>query len=217
MNMLMKWYAAGVGLILVMSGCQQAPSSSAPRERTLENVQFPIADFQLTERSGTIIRNRDLKGKVWIASFIFSRCTGPCPQITRTMEILQKDFAQELQGDLRLVTFTVDPERDNPQELTAYAEHFHADPVRWLFLTGEEKTIRDLLQNSFKVAAERNEKSLKKGDEFNHSTLLALVDKKGIVRGYYAGISDPTRPDDGKEFEASLQRLRVAVHKLLLE
>ena len=48
------------------------------------------------------------------------------------MARLQSELAAE--ADLRFVTFTVDPARDDPGELRRYADHFHASPDRWLFL-----------------------------------------------------------------------------------
>ncbi len=79
----------------------------------------------------------DLLGKVWIASFVFTRCTAGCPQISTTMKRLQGDLSGY--PDVRLVTFTVDPEHDDPGELSRYADAYGADPERWLFLTGEAR------------------------------------------------------------------------------
>ena len=95
----------------------------------------------------------DLRGKVWIASFIFTRCSGPCPQVTAAMADLQKDFASQPDA---LVTFTVDPEYDTPKILSQYADRFHADADRWLFLTGKQAYIYKLLRDGFKVGADRN-------------------------------------------------------------
>src|SRR5258708_812593 len=70
----------------------------------------PVGSFRLTERSGEAITNEDLLGRVWVASFQFTRCTGPCPQVSRTLARLQGDLAGR--RDLLLVTFTIDPEHD---------------------------------------------------------------------------------------------------------
>src|SRR5262245_7947558 len=97
----------------------------------------PVDDFSLTERGGRTVTNADLAGKVWVASFVFTRCTGGCPQVTGTVARLQDAFRDE--PGVRLVTFTVDPERDDPDELKKYADLYGADPERWLFLTGQEE------------------------------------------------------------------------------
>src|SRR5690348_6284344 len=86
----------------------------------------PVGDFALTERGGRTVTNADLAGKVWVASFVFTRCTGPCPQVTATVARAQAALRDE--PDVRLVTFTVDPQHDTADELKEYANHFGADP-----------------------------------------------------------------------------------------
>src|SRR5262245_3008746 len=121
---------------LLLAGCTaSSPEDNSPPDLYPE----PVGDFALTERSGRTVTNADLLGKVWVASFVFTRCTGPCPQVSGTVARLQKDLEGE--KDVRLVTFTVDPEHDNANELREYAAHFGAYPDRWLFLTGKEQEV----------------------------------------------------------------------------
>jgi cytochrome oxidase Cu insertion factor (SCO1/SenC/PrrC family) len=164
-----------------------------------------VGDFSLTERNGRTVTNADLDGKVWVASFVFTRCTGPCPQVTGTVARIQDALRNE--PDVRLVTFTVDPERDDPDELKKYAEHFGADPARWLFLTGPEEKIDRLLIEQFHVGVQRGQ------PEVTHSTKLALVDRRGHVRAYFDGrqVDDFGQPVD------ELPKLRKAVAALLRE
>jgi protein SCO1 len=159
-----------------------------------------VGDFSLTERSGRTVSRSDLGGRVWVASFVFTRCTGPCPQVTGTVARLQKDFGGE--SDVCFVTFTVDPERDDPDELKKYADHFSADPQQWLFLTGPEKEIDRLLTEQFHVGVGRD-----KGAEVTHSTKLALVDKYGHIRGYFDG----RQVDEQGQRVDDLPRLRQAI------
>src|SRR6516225_7165149 len=71
----------------------------------------PVGPFSLMERSERTVTKNDLLGKVWVASFVFTRCTGPCPQVTATMARIQKDLDLKTRSDLRLVTFTIDPDQ----------------------------------------------------------------------------------------------------------
>src|SRR6266852_6015492 len=114
-----------------------------------------VADFSLTARSGKVIQRADLSGKVWIAAIIFTRCTGPCAQVSGSMANLQQDMASN--KDVVLVSFTVDPEFDTPQVLDKYAQRYGADPERWLFLTGERDKLYRLIRTSFLLGVERNE------------------------------------------------------------
>lgn len=202
-------------LMLALPACvpSRTPISHSGRSAADSENSFPLQDFTFIERSGDKISKADLRGKVWIASFVFTRCTGPCPQVTATMARLQSELAD--QKDLRLVTFTVDPARDDPAELRKYAEHFRADKERWLFLTGDEKELHQLLQKSFKVPVMRNAKSTKPSEEFDHSTRLVVVDREGCVRGYFDGIAEPSIEGSQEEFERSLKQLKELVAKLL--
>ncbi len=83
-----------------------------------------VADFSFTERSGKTVTKQDLLGKPWIVGFIFTRCAGPCPQVSGQMSLLQDALADE---DVRLVTMTVDPDYDTPEILTRYAKAYGAD------------------------------------------------------------------------------------------
>jgi protein SCO1/2 len=145
-----------------------------------------IRDFSLTERSGRVVQRSDLSGKVWVAAFIFTRCAGPCTQVSGSMAHLQHDLPAG--KDIRLVSFTVDPEYDTPQVLRDYAHRFGADPERWLFLTGNRDELYPLIRSSFMLGVERNEgPNAQPGYEVAHSTKLVLVDSRGHIRGYFDG------------------------------
>jgi cytochrome oxidase Cu insertion factor (SCO1/SenC/PrrC family) len=175
-----------------------------------------VTPFNLTERSGRSVSLEDLQGKPWLASFVFTRCTGPCPQVTGSVARLQSELAGK--ADVRFVTFTVDPEHDDPQELKRYAEHFGADSERWLFLTGKESEIYKLLREGFRVHAEQNRGTGRKpGAEVMHDTHLIAVDKKGHIRGYFSGIRDPQDPAADASFEANFAKMRDKLAALARE
>ena len=136
-------------------------------------VQLP--SFSLMERSRKPMGLDDLKGSVWIADFIFTRCPGPCPLMSSRMSKLQEAFKEE--ASFRLVSISVDPEFDTCEVLSEYAERFQAKEGRWFFLTGEKSRIHALAQSGFLVGDIQ--------DVTVHSTRFILVDRKGRVRGYY--------------------------------
>ncbi|MBX9584949.1 MAG: SCO family protein [Gemmataceae bacterium] len=202
-------------LLVTAVGCGSAARPTI-RDPVPSDLDFPVGAFTLTERSGKTVTADDLKGKVWVASFVFTRCTGPCPAVTATVARLQSELPAAEYPDLRFVTFTVDPTRDRPDDLRKYAEHFRADPDRWLFLTGDEVAIHAVSHDRFKLAAGRKAgPDVKPGDEFEHSTRLAVVDKNGVVRGLYDGVLDPEYGDKDR-FEANLARLKTKAKELLV-
>lgn len=186
--------AATLGLILLASG-SDASCSDASSARTVTAaapdsslVFSQVGPFELVERSGQKVTREDLLGRPWVASFLFTRCTGPCPRVAGTLRELQERLAK---STARIVTFSVDPEWDTPQVLRQYAAELGAEPGRWLFLTGDEKVIHELSRKSFLSGAERAPPGAAPiGEQVSHSTRLVAVDKKGRIRGFYAGETD---------------------------
>ena len=188
--------------LLVTVSCQPSLPKNVEPE-----IAYPVPDFTLVERGGKTVTKTDLLGKVWVASFVFTRCSGPCPAVTATVARLQSELAHE--PNVRFVTFTIDPDRDTPDELKKYADRFRADPERWLFLTGKEAIVHELATSGFKLLAMKKPGGAA-GDEFDHSSRLAIIDKSGIIRGYYDGM--PTTRDGAAEvFENNLKKLRQHV------
>jgi len=146
-------------------------------------VLFQAPSFVLTDQGGAKVSLENLKGKVWVADFIFTRCAGVCPLLTQKMADLEKSLSQE--PDLRFISFTVDPETDTPQKLSAYAHLFHADSRRWFFLTGPVNAVEEAIVKGFKI-------SMEKASDFQviHGEKFILVDREGRIRGYFD--TDPT-------------------------
>jgi protein SCO1/2/putative membrane protein len=162
----------------VASATESAPSSSDPLHTNVGKVPA----FALTERSGRTVTRDDLLGKVWVVSFFFTSCTAGCSKNTTSMKRLQDDLVGY--PDVMLVSITVDPETDTPEVLQRYAASYGADPQRWLFLTGAEKAIYDLIQNGFFQAVTRNSPDAGPGNAVIHTWTLMVVDQKGQIRGY---------------------------------
>jgi protein SCO1/2 len=152
----------------------------SPAKSSLSRLGI-VPDITLTERSGERLPLSDLKGKVWIADFIFTNCGGSCPIMTSTMASFQEQLKNV--NNLVLVSFTVDPKRDTPQALKEYAELYKASPSRWLFLTGEKEKINYLTREGFHLAVAADSGSTI--EPIIHSTLFVLVDQQGVIRGYY--------------------------------
>lgn len=148
-------------------------------------VYGEIPDFRLTNQSGKPFALADLKGKIWIADFIFTRCAGVCPLMSSKMRELQKPFESEPR--MRFVSFTVDPDYDRPSVLEEYAKRYQAAPDRWFFLTGDKAMLYALSEKHFLLGVgEIPEAEREAADQaVRHSSKFALIDSGGRVRGYY--------------------------------
>jgi protein SCO1/2 len=143
-----------------------------------------VCEFRLIEASGKLVALGDLRGKVWVASFIFTSCGGSCPIMTHHLATAQSGFP--VRDDFKLVSVSVDPERDTPTVLTQYAAKNGADRSRWWFLTGDKTQIRRLSRETFKLPVDED------ADTINHSSKFVLVDRSGMIRGYYDGLDVET-------------------------
>ena len=159
---------------------------------------WTLPEFTLTERSGKTYTLSDLRGTIWIADFFYTTCPGPCPMMSSRLSALQEKFSNV--ADVRLVSISTDPEKDSPEVLQEYANRFKAG-ANWLFFTGEKQAIFSLANKGFKlsVTEERNNP-----EPITHSTKLVLVDRAGVVRGFYEGIG----ADDSARLVTDVDRLR---------
>lgn len=152
----------------------------APAGQDLGESGDPIGRFAMVERSGKPVTDATLGDRVWIASFIFTRCKLSCPRITSVMKSLQDRLGD---ADVKLVSISVDPEHDTPEVLSAYAKTFAADPDRWWFLTGPKDETLDLIRTKFLLTALTNPAPAPDGSDeaVIHSDRLALVDRGKLV------------------------------------
>ena len=158
-----------------------------------------VPDFNLVSQSAETIRRDDLAGQVWIADFIFTHCASSCPMMSAQLERLAKSL--DPSTPVRLVSFTVDPERDTPEKLAEYARAYDAQPDEWLFLTGDKSAIRKLVQEGFHLSVgDASQKDIDAGAEsVLHSTRFVLVDAAGRIRGYYNGLDDEAMQQLGRD------------------
>lgn len=139
----------------------------------------------MTDQDGDRFTQANLEGKVWVANFIFTRCTMVCPRVTAETAALYARSEQAL-PDLEFVSFSVDPAYDTPEVLTRYAADQGAD---WTFLTGEADHVENLVMTGFKVAMQQVPDA-PPGGSVLHGSHLVLVDADFNIRGYYDTYSD---------------------------
>lgn len=151
-------------------------ASAGPQEPL--PVLYPAAQFTLTDQDNKPFSSTSLRGRPWVAAFIFTTCSGICPVMTQSMSGLQP----KLPPGLQLVTVTVNPSHDTPAVLKQYAAEHKADESRWRFLTGSEADVYNVAVD-MKLAP----KSSEGVNPLVHSEKLILIDADGNIRGYYNG------------------------------
>ena len=162
-----------------------------------------VPGFALTDQTGASVTEAIREKKIHVADFFFTRCGTICPKIQSNLSRVQEVFKDRT--DLVFISYTVDPQHDQPAQLKAYADRVGAKPGFWYFLTGNKAQIYTLAQRGYFLPVVDHGVSYGKPDEtFIHSEKLILVDKEGIIRGFYDGT-------DKKDIERLLVEIKVLI------
>ena len=171
---------------LSLLACLSLTLLSACGRRAPEYAVLP--DFALTAvgpEKETPFTKADMLGRPWVVDFVFTRCSGPCPLLSKRMA----ELAETLPPQVGLLTVTVDPDGDTPERLRAYAKAYGARPGRWVFVRGGVKETYELMYAGFRLPIS-TDPGAQPGRRVVHSTRFVLVDGSGTIRGYYDGLGD---------------------------
>lgn len=163
---------------------------SYPIYRSLNRILPPelpiisqVPEFELISENGQRFGSKDLKGRVYLANFVFARCPSVCPKMLGELEKIQKRV-RGTGKKVAIVSFTVDPENDNEKVLFDLARKHKANPFTWTFLTGSDKeAMFKLYRDGFKVGVEQDPKNM---FDIAHTEKIVLVDGDNRVRGFYS-------------------------------
>jgi len=159
------------------------------------HVLFDVPTFAMTDQNEKPVSNIDLRGHLWVGAFLFTECPGICPAMSKQMARIQQTLAGL---DVKIVSFSLDPDHDTPAVRRAYLEKIKGDASRWLFLAGPRDATYKLAGN-FKIAAMPADGEV----PIVHGEQVALVDREGRIRNYYLG----TDPDAMKQLAVDAARL----------
>ncbi len=169
-----------VAAMIILGALALLVVNQANISRSRLPVYGAVPEFEFTEGNGGLFGLEQMKGKINIVNFIFTRCQGPCPIMT--MNMLDLYHLYEHSDKVQFVSITVDPEHDTPEVLKAYAESHGVTDNRWKFLHSSVEDVVELCEGGFMLAAD----NLPGG----HTTKFILVDHLGRIRSYYEGIDD---------------------------
>jgi len=189
------WVVLGVIIIGIAGINLWSVFDTKSEVQTSKTAVVSVPDFRLITQKGEPLTLSDMKGKIWVADFIFTNCPTICPAMTQEMARLQSEFVAD---PVYFVSFSVDPERDTSSVLSRYAKAYGADDRRWHFLTGDKTRIYQLAEKGFSLAAGHS------GTEILHSARFVLITPDGNIYDYYDSRSKP-----------ALLRLRRDVKTLL--
>jgi protein SCO1 len=147
-------------------------------------VMGKLSDFEFTDQDAQPFGAKQLKGRVWVANFIFTRCPTICPLQTEKMGQVQHR-GRNLGDAFHIVSFDVDPEYDTPEKLKEYAGKHRVSPRLWSFVTAPYEQLQKTVVHDLKISMGKDE-----NQNVFHGTHVVLVDPQMQIRGYYDVAAD---------------------------
>ena len=172
-------------LCLASAGAEARTPQISPEGGSAERFGA-VPEFSLTSSQGQTVTLQSLLGSPWVAVPFFVRCTGPCPNVTTDLRAVV--YPELLESGAKLVSFSLDPNFDDPAALAEYAANYDIDTDRWLFLTGSSDAVVELIRGGLKIPLDfRPEADLEEGEQaIEHGTKLPVIDAEGQIAGWYA-------------------------------
>lgn len=173
--------ALSVVVVVACNPHNEESATTSPAEELVAKTESGdlgrITPVKLVDQDGHAFGQAELGGHVWIGAMMLTSCTMMCPLMAERMAYLQKLLPSHAPS-IRLLSITVDPEKDTPDVLLAYGKRFHREPATWTFVTGETAPIFEAVNAGYRRAP-----SVK--GNFDHGNTLVLVGRDGRIEGYY--------------------------------
>lgn len=176
---------------IITNGCKEEaelPILGNVAEEDGKKVYHQIRDWTYLNQDSVAVTNKDLGEYVYVADFFFTSCPSICPKVAKEMLRIYDEFKDEPR--VKLVSFTIDPNRDTPSKLNLYASNLDVNNDKWWFLSGDKGETLELASDYFVAALEDAEAP----GGFDHSGKIVLVDKNGHVRSFSEGTDPETTP-----------------------
>jgi protein SCO1 len=178
------------------------------QKQVINGVEMPhtVGKINHYNQDSVLITNESMKDVIYVADFFFTSCPSICPKVMK--EMIRIHDAVKDDPMVKLVTFTIDPKRDDVAKLNLYASNLGVKSDKWLFLTGDKDSTLDLADTYFVAALE--DASAPGG--FDHSGKIILVDKEGRVRSFSEGTDPSETPKIIKDIQTLKKEYNSPTH-----
>ncbi len=194
-----------LGLVVAWNyvGMLQRQAQDADYMPVIMRLEKPLEGLN---QKGEAVSFDQLRGKVWVLAYVYTRCPAGCAGVMGVMKNLQDEFAGE--SDFHLVSLTMDPEKDTPEWMAKWSEEREMGGDNWWFMTGEAKDIRSYMGRYFRLVVERrtDPDEIKFYGEWAHEFKLVLVDQSGAIRYYYDVLNATHGEDHRKKISKDIKR-----------
>lgn len=149
-----------------------------------DTIWHKAKNVTFTNQLGKKVTLDDLKGKILVVDFFFTRCPSICPNMAKAMKRLQNSFINNNDSIVQFISVSIDPQHDSVPQLRKFADRYTSNHDGWWFVTGDKKDIYDFALNEIKA----NVADVNVDTAFIHTENFFLLDKNRVVRGWYNGL-----------------------------
>lgn len=149
---------------------------------TYDTIWHRVKNISFTNQLGQQVSLYDIKGKVIVLDFFFTRCPTTCPAMARAMKRLQDSFKKKNDTSfVQFISISADPLYDSVPLLRKFADKHKINPDNWWLVTGDRKEIYDFAFKEMKA----NLADTDVDTSFIHTLDFYLLDREKIIRGWY--------------------------------
>jgi cytochrome oxidase Cu insertion factor (SCO1/SenC/PrrC family) len=143
----MQWLAALAVALACVPATGQQQGKLTPAERDARAREY-FTDAVLKTHKGRAVRfySDAMRGKVVLINFMYTGCGNACPLITAKLVQAKNDLGEAFGREVRFLSISIDPLHDRPEDLAKFARKFDAEHAEWLFLTGEQANVDQVLK-----------------------------------------------------------------------
>ncbi|MEO7768836.1 MAG: SCO family protein [Ferruginibacter sp.] len=149
-----------------------------------DTIWHKASNMAFTNQLGKKVTLDDLKGKILVIDFFFSRCPTICPAMAKSMKRLQNSFVNSNDSIVQFISVSIDPVHDSVPQLRKFADRYTNNHDSWWFVTGDKKQIYDFAISELKANVADSDVDT----AFIHTPYFFLLDRDRVVRGWYSGL-----------------------------
>jgi protein SCO1/2 len=182
MNKRILWVGfSSLAVVLLATLLNFLFSKPANFRGTAYNEPYPVApQIELMRSNGEVFRLSDQKGKVALLFFGYTSCPDVCPTTLAELNLVMDDLGTKTEM-VQVIFVSVDPQRDTPEKIQEYVEHFNTGFVG---LSGSSDEL-ELIWKDYGVFREEVQSDSAFGYIVNHTARVYLIDMDGNLRLSY--------------------------------
>lgn len=151
-----------------------------------EQISFHrVPEFEFVNQSGKAVSSESYDDTIYVATFFFATCPGICSPINNRLLTVQEAIADL--DDVRILSHSITPEIDTVDVLGVYAAENKIDGQTWDLVTGDRDKLYAVAKQGYFASEDLGEGEAQ-GD-FKHTENVLLIDRNGMIRGIYNGLS----------------------------